>query len=88
MLVEGERDFQLGADAVGAADQDRVLVVERPKVEHAAESPDIAHAACDIRRGHVFFYAAHHLTAWPQDSRPTLHNFLPFPLSFFIIVVL
>ena len=55
MLVEGERDFQLGADAVGAADQDRVLVVERPKVEHAAESPDIAHAACDIRRGHVFF---------------------------------
>ena len=40
-----DRDLELGADAVGAGDQDRVLEARRLEVEQAAEAAQPAHHA-------------------------------------------
>ena len=48
-----ERDLELGADAVGAGDQDRVLEARRLEVEQPAEAAQAAH------------HPAHGRCSWP-----------------------
>ena len=63
VLVHGERQLELGADAVGAAHQHRLLDPQRREVEHPAERPDIAHHAQTRSRRHVLLDAPHHFVS-------------------------
>ena len=63
VLVHRERDLELGAHAVGAAHQDRLLVAERSEVEHTAERADAAHGARAGGGGDVLLDAADHFVA-------------------------
>src|SRR5207249_1747860 len=42
VLAGGERDLELGADAVGAGDEDRVAVAEAAEGKEAREAADVA----------------------------------------------
>ena len=63
VLVHREGDLELGAHAVGAAHQDRLLVAERGEVEHTAEGSDASHRARTGRGGDVLLDAADHFVA-------------------------
>ena len=63
VLVHLERQLELGAHAVGAAHQHRLLHVQRRKVEHAAEGADIAHHAQTRGRRDVLLDAPHHFVS-------------------------
>jgi hypothetical protein len=50
VLAGFDRDLQLGADAVGGRDQDRVVVARRLQIEERSESAE-ARIAAGARRG-------------------------------------
>src|SRR5579875_81493 len=52
--VQGERDFELGADAVDGADQHRIAQAERTEREEAAESAHIRQHFGAARAAHRF----------------------------------
>ncbi len=53
MLIHGESNFQLRANAIGATHQYRLLDVQLGKVEHPSEGADVAHHPKPVGGSHV-----------------------------------
>ena len=60
VLVHLEGQLELGAHAVGAAYEHRLLHIQGREVEHPAESADVAHHTRTRGRSHVLLDAPHH----------------------------